>query len=126
MKKFVLVLVSALSLFSAQAQEKVTYVTVKAIDGEEYVTPVTDIDEITFRTTNVYTVTFDTDGGSEVAPQKVDEGKTVERPEDPTKNGFSFENWYKQRIKLNSHILKETGQASIEISWLILPECMLC
>ena len=94
MKKFVLVLVSALSLFAAQAQEKVTYVTVKAIDGEEYVTPVTDIDEITFRTTNVYTVTFDTDGGSEVDPQKVDEGKTVERPEDPTKNGFSFENWY--------------------------------
>ena len=41
-----------------------------------------------------YMVTFDTDGGSEVASQKVKEGRKATKPTDPTKNGFAFDGWY--------------------------------
>ncbi|MGX8699101.1 MAG: InlB B-repeat-containing protein, partial [bacterium] len=35
-----------------------------------------------------YTVTFETDGGSAVAPQTVKEGKKANIPDDPEKEGF--------------------------------------
>ena len=41
-----------------------------------------------------FTVTFDTDGGSEVASVEVVEGDKVTKPVDPTKEGFTFEGWY--------------------------------
>lgn len=41
-----------------------------------------------------YTVTFDVAGGSPIEAKKVDSGKTVERPADPTKNGYDFVGWY--------------------------------
>ena len=41
-----------------------------------------------------FTVTFNTDGGSEVIAQNVEEGKTVSKPEVPTKEGFYFLGWY--------------------------------
>ena len=44
--------------------------------------------------TSVYTVTFDTDGGSLVADQKVEAGKTATEPNQPTKSGFDFAGWY--------------------------------
>ena len=40
-----------------------------------------------------YTVTFDTDGGSKVANQKVGEGKTVTKPT-ATKDGYTLVGWY--------------------------------
>lgn len=41
-----------------------------------------------------FTVSFNTNGGSAVSSQKVEEGKTATRPEDPTKTDFYFEGWY--------------------------------
>ena len=42
-----------------------------------------------------YTVTFDTDGGSEVAAQEVESGKKATRPaDDPTKDEATFGGWY--------------------------------
>ena len=38
-------------------------------------------------------VTFDTDGGSAVESQMVEDGKTVTKPADPTKDGFKFDGW---------------------------------
>ena len=43
--------------------------------------------------TNV-TVTFDSDGGSEVAPQSVPQGQPAQRPADPIKDGYAFIGWY--------------------------------
>ena len=43
---------------------------------------------------NAVTVIFDSDGGSEVEAQTVAAGQKAERPEDPTKDGFSFKDWY--------------------------------
>lgn len=41
-----------------------------------------------------YTVSFETDGGSIIAPQNIRQGKQAEKPESPVKNGFVFAGWY--------------------------------
>lgn len=40
-----------------------------------------------------YTVTFDTKGGTTVASQKIEKGKTATRPTNPTKSDNTFKNW---------------------------------
>ncbi len=40
------------------------------------------------------TVSFNTDGGSEVESQTVAEGALAEQPADPTKEGYTFAGWY--------------------------------
>lgn len=42
---------------------------------------------------NQYTVTFNSKGGSEVEKQVVKVGKTVEEPEDPSRDGYDFMEW---------------------------------
>lgn len=42
---------------------------------------------------NRYTVTFDTDGGSEVDAQTVAYGEKAKTPADPTKTGYTFAGW---------------------------------
>ncbi len=41
-----------------------------------------------------FVVTFNTNGGSEVSSQTIDEDGYAVRPEDPVKEGFFFDNWY--------------------------------
>lgn len=41
-----------------------------------------------------HTVTFNTNGGSKVASQKVEHGKKAVLPDDPTKGGYTFEGWF--------------------------------
>lgn len=41
-----------------------------------------------------YTVTFDSDGGTSIDPQTVEEGGKVTKPTDPTKTGNTFDGWY--------------------------------
>ncbi len=43
---------------------------------------------------NVYSVTFDTDGGTDIAPVILSEGDYITVPSIPTKEGFTFEGWY--------------------------------
>lgn len=43
---------------------------------------------------NVYTVKFESNGGSEVKSLSVEEGKSAVRPADPSKEGFVFEGWF--------------------------------
>ena len=44
-------------------------------------------------TPNRYTITFDTDGGSAVAPIVADYGSAVTAPDAPTKEGHAFQGW---------------------------------
>lgn len=44
--------------------------------------------------TTYYTVTFDVQGGSAVASQKVEKDKTAKKPAAPTKDGYDFSGWY--------------------------------
>ena len=40
-----------------------------------------------------YTVTFDSKGGSDVAKAEVEEGKKVTKPDNPTREGYTFDKW---------------------------------
>ena len=41
-----------------------------------------------------FAVTFETFGGTDIAPQSVEFGKTATKPTDPTKDGYIFAGWY--------------------------------
>ena len=43
---------------------------------------------------DIYTVTFDSDEGTPVPPQEVEDGKTATRPDDPTRDDLFFDGWY--------------------------------
>lgn len=45
---------------------------------------------------NQYTITFDTAGGSEVAPITQDYGTTITAPANPTKTGYTFAGWNRE------------------------------
>ena len=47
-------------------------------------------------TINQYTITFDTDGGTEIAPIIADYGAEINAPEAPTKEGYVFVGWDKE------------------------------
>ncbi|MEE3468161.1 MAG: InlB B-repeat-containing protein [Eubacterium sp.] len=44
-------------------------------------------------TLNRYSITFDTDGGSEIAPISFYYDQTIELPENPVKSGYVFDGW---------------------------------
>ena len=59
---------------------------------EEIVTPVT-----------TYTVTFNSNGGTEVLSQTVNSGSKVSKPTDPTKEGYRFKGWFKNEALTESY-----------------------
>ena len=48
------------------------------------------------RTANTYTITFDTAGGSEIAPITQDYGTQIAAPANPTRKGYTFKGWDKE------------------------------
>ncbi|MBQ6058147.1 MAG: InlB B-repeat-containing protein [Treponema sp.] len=82
----------------AEAGYKVTKdVTLTAKWTKNTVTPTPDDGEDDGGNTSeatTYTVTFNTNGGTEVASQKIESGKTATEPTAPTKDGFTFGGWY--------------------------------
>ena len=45
---------------------------------------------------NQYTITFDTNGGSEIAPITQDYGTEITAPDKPTRKGYTFKGWDKE------------------------------
>ena len=70
---------------------------------------VTVDDPATILKLNVYydldfhTLTFDTMGGSKVAPETVRHGLTVAKPKDPVKGGYIFYGWYTDKTFSNRY-----------------------
>lgn len=48
-----------------------------------------------------YVVKFDTDGGSSISNQIVNKGEMVNKPKEPTKEGYKFVNWYNDDVVYN-------------------------
>lgn len=62
----------------------------------DFETPVTAVLTLTAKwQINRYTITFDTAGGSEVAPITQDYGTTITAPANPAKTGYTFAGWDK-------------------------------
>ena len=63
-----------------------------------------------------YTVTFDSDGGSAVAKQTVEEGKAAAKPADPTRSGYTFQGWYLGETKYDFS-KPVTGNITLKAKW---------
>ena len=87
MKRFLLYLLISFSLFSIASCGD------DDDDDSKQTTP-SNNDKPDPVETKTFTVTFNTDGGSEVAAQTVEDGKSATKPEDPTKDRFNFEGWF--------------------------------
>lgn len=65
--------------------------------------------------TNQYTVTFNSNGGTAVSDQKLDYGSPLADPQQPTRNGYTFTGWYRdaglqQRFDFASSVIREDMQ----------------
>ncbi len=85
---------------STDSYGKDTYLTKSVpleIGDNEYFVIVSDNDYTTFdciiRRLPIYTVTFNTDGGNYIEPQKVQEGSLIQAVNNPTRNGYEFKGW---------------------------------
>lgn len=69
--------------------------------------------------TSSYVVAFESNGGSMVASQRVTWNKTVTKPNDPTKEGYSFAGWYTdpQLTKVYDFNTKVTKSITLYASW---------
>ena len=67
----------------------------------------------------VHVVTFDPDGGSFSGKQQVQvkDGDTVEKPEDPVKEGSTFEGWYTDNGGLFDFSTAITGNMTLYARW---------
>jgi len=68
-------------------------------------------------TANEYTVDFESNGGSNVLPiTNVLYNETINEPNDPTKLGYSFADWYKEEELLNKwNFVTDTVKASLTL-----------
>ena len=66
-----------------------------------------------------FTVTFNSNGGSEVVAQSIYEGMTAFRPADPTREGFVFENWYSDEALTQVYDFNTpvTGNLTLYAKW---------
>ena len=54
----------------------------------------------------VYTISFDSKGGSDIADVSVNEGEKLTKPANPAKSGYSFVGWYKDAELENEYDFK--------------------
>ena len=88
--------------------------------GNEYdpgdsITPTADV-TLYAQWAQVYTVTFNSDGGSAVASQSVTSGGTATQPADPTKPGYTFAGWTLGGSAYNFST-PVTGNITLTASW---------
>ncbi len=69
-----------------------------------------------------YTVSFEVDGGSAVAPITVVNGKTASKPQDPTKAGYAFLGWYTDSALTTSYAFTTpvTANVTLYAKWLAI------
>ena len=63
--------------------------------------PITDDITLVATWLENFTVTFDSDGGSAVVAQEIADGSTATAPTDPTKDGYTFNEWYNGETLFN-------------------------
>ncbi len=67
--------------------------------------------------TKFWTVSFDSNGGSAVASQRVRNGNTAYEPKDPTRSGYWFVGWYTKYGKAYDFDTPVTGNITLYARW---------
>ncbi len=62
-----------------------------------------------------YTVTFDSQGGTEVKSQKLKYGDTVAEPEEPVRQGYEFAGWYTESGALEWYFPEASVEGDITL-----------
>ena len=93
----------------------------KPVSQEPIPTPIISHDPVP--TPILYTVTFNSNGGSTVASIRVVGGETVEMPENPVREGYVFAGWYKdeaftESFKFGTDGDKITKDTTLYAQWL--------
>ena len=65
-----------------------------------------------------YTVTFDSDGGSEVKSQEVSDGKKATEPDAPNKTGYTFGGWFVKTTEWNFLAYTVTENVTLKAKWI--------
>ena len=67
-----------------------------------------------------FTITFDTQGGSEVKPITIAEGATITLPRNPTKEGYIFDGWYLSDAFVEKFVATKTvtGDITLYAKWI--------
>jgi uncharacterized repeat protein (TIGR02543 family) len=70
---------------------------------------------------NSFTVTFNSNGGSDVSDQPVESGGTAEWPATPTRDGYTFDNWYSDEglTLVYDFSTPVTGNITLYAKWII-------
>ena len=73
----------------------------------------------------VFTVSFDSQGGSAVASQTIPNGSNAASPEEPTREGYQFEGWYKEAACINAWDFEKdaiTANITLFAKWTVVEE----
>ena len=70
----------------------------------------------------IFTVSFDSAGGSSVEPQNVEYGKKAKKPNQPTRDGYEFLGWYVCDEKWSFIGNSVTEDVSLKAKWVISEE----
>ena len=82
------------------------------------------VNEVTIILSTECIVRFESNGGSEIEEQKVLFGETVVKPEDPTRDGYIFDGWYRDIDKSKSWDFDNdtvSGNMSLYAKWVQVP-----
>ena len=82
---------------------------------EEDFSPYADLSEYDFSVEKSYTVTFDSNGGTEILPQTVIAGRMAAKPADPSREGWYFEHWYSDENLTNTYGFSEPVNSDITL-----------
>ena len=67
---------------------------------------------------NKYTITFNTDGGTEVSSITVEKDKEVELPVDTTKAGYKFNGWMDNQGRIVANTISVSENTALKASWI--------
>ena len=65
-----------------------------------------------------FTITFDTNGGSEITSLEVKNGEIVKLPETPTKDGYKFVGWINENGNIITEGTKVTEDITLKAEWI--------
>lgn len=85
----------------------------------DFSTEVTDSITLKARWTKVHTVTFKSNGGSDVATQTVEDGKQATEPDDPTRSKYRFDGWFSDDKLTQAYDFSKsvTGDLTLYAKW---------